>query len=89
MSNPTAEVVIDKNNPLLTDEDYMLKWVSDNLTWDNLEEIADRVKKPDVTPDYASEWKDAEKRVEAWENTLSVIEMITLDSEEMDDEDID
>ena len=89
LSNPTAEVVIDKNNPLLTDEDYMLKWVSDNLTWDNLEEIADRVKKPDVTPDYASEWKDAEKRIEAWENTLSVIEMITLDSEEMDDEDID
>jgi hypothetical protein len=89
MSNPTAEVTIDKNSPLLTDEDYMLKWVSDNLTWDKLEEIADRVKKPEVTPDYAGEWKNADKRVEAWENTLSVIEMITLDSEEMDDEDID
>jgi hypothetical protein len=89
MSNPTAEVTIDKNSPLLTDEDYMLKWVSDNLTWDKLEEIADIVKKPEVTPDYAGEWKNAEKRVEAWENTLSVIEMITLDSEEMDDEDID
>lgn len=89
MSNPTAEVTIDKNSPLLTDEDYMLKWVSDNLTWDKLEEIADIVKKPEVTPDYAGEWKNADKRVEAWENTLSVIEMITLDSEEMDDEDID
>jgi hypothetical protein len=67
----------------------MLKWVSDNLTWDKLEEIADRVKKPDITPDYVGEWKNAEKRVEAWENTLSIIEMITLDSEEMDDKDID
>jgi hypothetical protein len=89
LSNPTAEVTFDRNNPLLTDEDYMLKWVSDNLTWDKLEEIADRVKKPDITPDYVGEWKNAEKRVEAWENTLSIIEMITLDSEEMDDEDID
>ena len=89
LSNPTAEVTFDRNNPLLTDEDYMLKWVSDNLTWDKLEEIADRVKKPDITPDYVGEWKNAEKRVEAWENTLSIIEMITLDSEEMDDKDID
>ena len=89
MENPTAEVVIDKNNPLLTDEDYMLKWISENLSWDDIEELADRVKKPDVVPDYAGEWKNADKRVEAWENTLSVIEMIALDSEEMDDEDLD
>ena len=89
MENLTAEVVIDKNNPLLTDEDYMLKWISENLSWDDIEELADRVKKPDVVPDYAGEWKNADKRVEAWENTLSVIEMIALDSEEMDDEDLD
>ena len=34
-------------------------------------------------------WENAEKRIEQWENPLTIIEMIALDSEEMDDEDFD
>jgi hypothetical protein len=88
-SKPSEEIVIDRNNPLFTDEDYMLQWVSDNLTWEQVWEIADQTKRPEQSPKYTDEWKNAEKRIEHWENPLTIIEMIALDSEEMDDEDLD
>ena len=67
----------------------MLQWVSDNLTWEQVWEIADQTKRPEQSPKYTDEWKNAEKRIEQWENPLTIIEMIALDSEEMDDEDFD
>ena len=86
VASPTEEITIDRSNPLFTDEEYMLKWVSENLTWEQVWEIADQVKRPQNSPDYNEEWKSAEKRIEHWENPLTVIEMIALDSEEMDDD---
>ncbi len=82
----SEEITIDRSNPLFIDEEYMLKWVSENLTWEQVEEIADQVKRPQNSPDYNAEWKNADKRIEHWENPLTVIEMIALDSEEMDDD---
>ena len=86
IASPSEEITIDRSNPLFTDEEYMLKWVSENLTWEQVEEIADQVKRPQNSPDYNAEWKNADKRIEHWENPLTVIEMIALDSEEMDDD---
>ncbi len=86
IASPSEEITIDRSNPLFIDEEYMLKWVSENLTWEQVEEIADQVKRPQNSPDYNAEWKNADKRIEHWENPLTVIEMIALDSEEMDDD---
>ncbi len=86
IASPSEEITIDRSNPLFIDEEYMLKWVSENLTWEQVEEIADQVKRPQSSPDYNAEWKNADKRIEHSENPLTVIEMIALDSEEMDDD---
>lgn len=82
------EIVIDTKHPLLEDEDALIKWASDNLDWNLLGEMAEEIKRPQPEPDYLSEWKNASKKIVAWEDKVNMFDIISLTSaDESDDED--
>jgi hypothetical protein len=67
----------------------MIKWVEKYLKWDDIKDLAEEVKRPQPEIDYDAEWLKANKRVQEWENPISIIEMIALESEPLDEEDDD
>jgi hypothetical protein len=84
----TDEIVIDTKHPLLENEDALIKWASDNLDWNLLGDLAEEVKRPQPEPDYLSEWKNASKKIVAWEDKVNMFDIISLTSaDESDDED--
>jgi len=86
--NDTDEIIIDTKHPLLEDENALIKWASDNLDWNLLGEMAEEVKRPQPEPDYLSEWKNASKKIVAWEDKVNMFDIISLTSaDESDDED--
>ena len=83
------EIVIDAKDPLLVNDKAMIKWVEKYLKWDDIKDLAEEVKRPQPEIDYDAEWLKANKRVQEWENPISIIEMIALDSEPLDEEEDD
>ena len=84
----TDEIIIDTKHPLLEDEEALIKWASDNLDWNLLGEMAEEIKRPQPEPDYLSEWKNASKKIVAWEDKVNMFDIISLTSaDESDDED--
>lgn len=84
----TFEIELD--DPLLNDDDLMLKWVQENLSWNDLAHFAEEIQRPQPEPDYNNEWKDAFKIIKEWENSFSILELIgesdTIDEiEEVED----
>ena len=86
----TQEIIVDTKNPLLQDEEAMMKWASDNLDWNLLSEIAEEIKRPSNGPDYLTEWKDASKKIVAWDDKVNMFDIMSLSTIiESDDEDDD
>lgn len=86
----TSEIIIDTKNPLLQNEAAMMNWASENLDWNLLSEVAEEIKRPTNCPDYASEWKDATKRIIAWDDKVNMFDIMSLTSiNESDEEDDD
>ena len=83
------EIVIDAKDPLLVNDKAMIKWVEKYLKWDDIKDLAEEVKRPQPEVNYEAEWLKASKRVQEWENPISIIEMITLESEPLDEEEDD
>ncbi len=83
------EIVIDAKDPLLVNDKAMIKWVEKYLKWDDIKDLAEEVKRPQPEIDYDAEWLKADKRVQEWENPISIIEMIALESEPLDEEEDD
>lgn len=57
-------------------DDVVLSRTSEELDWEAISQFAVESKSPDSCPDFASEFKDAEKHIEIWK----------LDFDETDDE---
>jgi hypothetical protein len=84
----TDEIIIDTKHPLLEDEDALIKWASDNLDWNLLGELAEEIKRPQPEPNYLNEWKNASKKIVAWDDKVNMFDIISLTSvDESDDED--
>jgi hypothetical protein len=83
------EIIIDAKDPLLVNDKAMVKWVEKYLKWDDIKDLVEEVKRPQPEVDYEIEWIKAAKRVQEWENPISIIEMITLDSEPIENDEED
>lgn len=84
----TDEIIIDTKHPLLENEDALIKWASDNLDWNLLSELAEEIKRPQPEPNYLNEWKNASKKIVAWDDKVNMFDIISLTSaDESDDED--
>ncbi len=86
----SKEIIIDTKHPLLQDEEAMMDWASKNLDWNLLSEFAEEIKRPENGPDYVQEWKDASKKIVAWDDKVNMFDIMSLTSmNESDDEDDD
>jgi hypothetical protein len=85
----SKEIVIDAKDPMLVNDKAMIKWVEKYLKWDDIKDLAEEVKRPQPEIDYDAEWLKANKRVQEWENPISIIEMIALESEPLVEEEDD
>lgn len=65
---------LDENS--IESDDVVLSRTSEELDWEAISQFAVESKSPDSCPDFASEFKDAEKHIEIWK----------LDFDENDDE---
>lgn len=65
---------LDENS--IESDDVVLSRTSEELDWEAISQFAVESKSPDNCPDFASEFKDAEKHIEIWK----------LDFDETDDE---
>jgi hypothetical protein len=65
---------LDENS--IESDDVVLSRTSEELDWEAISQFAVESKSPDSCPDFASEFKDAEKHIEIWK----------LDFDETDDE---
>lgn len=84
----SKELIIDTKHPLLQDEEAMMDWASKNLDWNLLSELAEEIKRPDNGPDYVKEWKDASKKIVAWDDKVNMFDIMSLTSmNESDDDD--
>ena len=84
---------IDIDDPLINDDDSLLKWIQENLTWNDISHFAEEIQRPQPEPDYNDEWKESLKIIKEWENTFSILELVgktdiideSQDSDEPDD----
>ena len=84
----TEEIIIDTKHPYLENEEALIEWASSKLDWNLLSEMAEEVKRPQPEPDYLKEWKDASKKIVAWDDKVNMFDIISLTSmDESDDED--
>lgn len=67
-------IALDENS--IEPDDVVLSRTSEELDWEAISQFAVESKSPDSCPDFASEFKDAEKHIEIWK----------LDFDETDDE---
>lgn len=67
-------IALDENS--IESDDVVLSRTSEELDWEAISQFAVESKSPDSCPDFASEFKDAEKHIEIWK----------LDFDETDDE---
>ena len=50
--------------------------------------MAEEIKRPQPEPDYLKEWKDASKKIVAWDDKVNMFDIISLTSaDESDDKD--
>ena len=84
----TEEIIIDTKHPYLENEDALIEWASKKLDWNLLSEMAEEIKRPQPEPDYLKEWKDASKKIVAWDDKVNMFDIISLTSmDESDNED--
>lgn len=84
---------IDIDDPLINDDDLLLKWIQENLSWNDVAHFAEEIQRPQPEPDYNNEWKESFKIIKEWENTFSILELVgktdiidvNQDSDEPDD----
>ena len=67
---------IDIDDPLINDDDSLLKWIQENLTWNDISHFAEEIQRPQPEPDYNDEWKESTKIIKEWENTFSILELV-------------
>ena len=78
---------------MINDDDSLLKWIQENLTWNDISHFAEEIQRPQPEPDYNDEWKESLKIIKEWENTFSILELVgktdiideSQDSDEPDD----
>jgi hypothetical protein len=82
----TEEIIIDTKHPYLENEEALIEWASAKLDWNLLSEMAEEVKRPQPEPDYLKEWKDASKKIVAWDDKVNMFDIISLTSMDVSDD---
>ncbi len=91
MGNDSAEVDLD--DELLLDDEKLILWIEDNLTWTELTEYAEYIKEPRQESTRNKNFMKANKVIKLWSKQLSIFDfiqvgdMIIRDDDEDDDED--
>jgi len=62
----------------LQNPDMLLEWASENISWDEIQDMVEEIKRPQPELNYASYWKASPKRIETWSN-MEIYEDIELD----------
>jgi hypothetical protein len=80
---------IDMNDPLINDDDLLLGWIQENLTWNDISHFSEEIQRPQPEPDYNEEWKESFKIIKEWDNTFSILEFVSKTDiiEQIEDED--
>ncbi len=91
LGNDTSEV--DMDDELLLDDEKLILWIEDNLTWTELSEYAEYIKEPRQENTRNKNFMKANKVIKLWSKQLSIFDfiqvgdMIIRDDDEDDDED--
>lgn len=86
-------VEVDLDDELLLDDDKLLLWIEDNLSWEDLSEYAEIVKEDRQENTRNKNFQKANKVIKVWPKQLSIFDfiqvgdMIIRDEDEDDDED--
>ena len=83
----TAQEFLQERDFLLDNEENLLKWVEENLTWEEVCQHAEEIKRPQPEMDYEAAWKSAPKIMKAWEEDMFVLGWPFDPSEDESDED--
>lgn len=89
----SESVEVDLDDELLLDDDKLLLWIEDNLSWADLSEYAEFVKEDRQENTRNKNFQKANKVIKVWPKQLSIFDfiqvgdMIIRDDDEDDDED--
>ena len=89
----SESVEVDLDDELLIDDDKLLLWIEDNLSWEDLSEYAEFVKEDRQENTRNKNFQKASKVIKVWPKQLSIFDfiqvgdMIIRDDDEDDDED--
>lgn len=84
---------VDLDDELLLDDEKLLLWIEDNLTWEDLSEYAEYIKDDRQENTRTKNFHKASKVIKIWPKQLSIFDfiqvgdMIIRDDDEYDDED--
>lgn len=84
---------VDLDDELLLDDEKLLLWIEDNLTWEDLSEYAEFLKEDKQESTRNKNFHKASKVIKVWPKQLSIFDfiqvgdMIIRDDDEDDDED--
>lgn len=89
----SESVEVDLDDELLLDDNKLLLWIEDNLSWEDLSEYAEFVKEDRQENTRNKNFQKASKVIKIWPKQLSIFDfiqvgdMIIRDDDEDDDED--
>lgn len=80
---------IDMTDPIIVDDDLLLNWIQENLSWNDISHFAEELQRPQPEPDYNQEWKESFKIIKEWDNTFSILDFVSKTDiiEQIEDED--
>lgn len=75
--NDNFDEDFDFNDPILHDDEKLQNWLSD-LSWNEVVNFAEEVSRPQPEPNYEEEWKNCEKRIVKWNETIDILDFFEI-----------
>lgn len=84
---------INYEDPLLKDDSEIIKYLSE-ISWEQIQEVAEEIQQPQPEPDYNKMYESASKSVISWEKNISLLDFFDISdiiniSEDQEEEDDD
>jgi hypothetical protein len=68
---------IDYNDSLLKDDNEIIQYL-ENLSWNDIQEIAEEIQQPQPEPNYNELYETSEKTVISWEKNISLLDFFDI-----------
>jgi hypothetical protein len=71
------DLIFDYDDEIIKDDTVLLNWVNE-LAWEDIKHLAEEVCRPQPEPNFEEEWKNCNKTIVNWDETLDILDFFEI-----------